>query len=284
MSSIKSGEIVAGGLRIHYDEIGEGEPVLFLHGGGPGAYGMSNFVRNMEVFGRHYRAITLDFPCYGASEKVRIEEPVWGFYGKVVGNFIEAMGLGKAHLVGNSLGGASALMLALRDPGKVGKMVLMGSAGGYGVLGPAPTEGIKALLSFYEPPGPSIEKLRTFARCLVYDPSQVTDELLEGRFRAASDPETAEFMPIRLRNGKPPVMEDIWRERLDTVTHETLMIWGRDDRVNPVEQGLILARQMPNARLLVYPKCGHWAQWERADEFNRDVLSFLSGDGGGGPT
>jgi len=277
VSEIKSGFIEAGGLQIHYNEIGEGAPVLFLHGGGPGAYGLSNFVRNMEFFGKYYRAITLDFPSYGKSQKVRIDEPVWGFYGKVLGHFIEAMGLGKAHLVGNSLGGAAALMLALRDPAKVDKLVLMGSAGGFGVLGPTPTEGIKALLSFYEPPGPSLEKLRNFAQCLVYDPASVTDELLEGRFQAASDPETAEYMPIRLRNGKPPQMEDIWRERLDQVTHETLMIWGRDDRVNPLEQGLVLMRQMPNARLLVYPKCGHWAQWERSDEFNRDVLNFLSG-------
>ncbi|KWV94043.1 alpha/beta fold hydrolase [Erythrobacter sp. AP23] len=276
MSNIKSGDVDVAGVRVHYDEVGEGEPVLFLHGGGPGAHGMSNFVRNMEFFGEHYRAITLDFPSYGASEKVRIDSPVWGYYGKVVGDFIDAMNLGKAHLVGNSLGGAASLMLALREPAKVNKLVLMGCAGGYGVLGPAPTEGIKALLAFYEPPGPSREKLRAFSEALVYDPSHVTDELIEGRFKVASDPESVEYMPIRLRDGKPPVMEEIWRERLDTVTHETLMIWGRDDRVNPVEQGLVLARQMPNARLLVYPKCGHWAQWERADEFNRDVLAFLS--------
>ncbi len=278
MSSVKTGFVKAGGINVYFEETGTGVPVIFLHGGGPGAHGASNFVRNMEHFGRHFRAIAIDFPCYGRSEKLLINEPLWGFYGRVIGDVIDAMELGQAHLIGNSLGGAAALMLALRHPSKVGRMVLMGSAGGFGVMGPSPTEGIKALLDFYEPPGPSLDKLRRFARALVFDASQVTDELLEGRYQSASDPETARFMPIRLRDGKPPVMEDVWRERLDTIRHETLMIWGRDDRVNPLEQGLILYRQMPNARLLVYPKCGHWAQWERAVDFNRDVTSFLLED------
>lgn len=276
MEEYRSGVVKAGGLDVYFEEIGSGPPVIFLHGGGPGAYGRANFERNMAYFGESFRTIAIDFPCYGKSEKLTITEPLWGFFGKVVGDVIDALGLGSAHLVGNSLGGAAALMLALKRPEKVGKLVLMGSAGGFGVLGPTPTEGIKDLLAFYQPPGPSIEKLRRFAQTLVYDSSTVTDELLAARFKSASDPETAKFMPIQIKDGKPPLMEEIWRERLDTIQHETLMIWGRDDRVNPLEQGLILMRQMPNARLLVYPKCGHWAQWERADEFNRDVSAFLT--------
>lgn len=272
---MKSGYVRAGGCDVFFSEIGTGTPVVFLHGGGPGAFGTSNFSRNMEFFGNHFRAIALDFPCYGQSEKRTISEPLWGYYGNVVAEFIDALNIEKAHLIGNSLGGAAALKCAMNFPDKVEKMVVMGCAGGFSPLGPSPTEGIKALLDFYQPPGPSLEKLRRFTECLVYNSSAVTDELLEERFKAASDPETAEHMPIRLRNGRPPVMEDLWREALNTIQHETLMIWGRDDRVNTLEQGLTLMRQLPKAKMLVYPQCGHWAQWEKAEDFNRDVLNFL---------
>lgn len=272
--AITSGFVEFDGLRIHYDEAGAGPALIFVHGGGPGSSGLSNFSRNMAAFAARYRVIAIDLPGYGQSTKLKISEPLWGYYAKVLAGFIDAMGLGKAHLVGNSLGGASALKTALDFPDKVDRLVLMGPGGGYSLFEKQPSDGIRSLVSFYLPPGPSIERLRQFLQYLVYDPSTVTDELLRERLDRAMDPETAEFMPLRLGPNMAPI-EDLWRERLDQVPHETLIIWGRDDRVNPLDQGLILARQIPNARLLVMPKCGHWAQWEKADEFNRTVTAFL---------
>jgi 2-hydroxy-6-oxonona-2,4-dienedioate hydrolase/4,5:9,10-diseco-3-hydroxy-5,9,17-trioxoandrosta-1(10),2-diene-4-oate hydrolase len=151
----------------------------------------------------------------------------------------------------------------------------MGPAGGYSVLGATPSEGVMSLLSFYEPPGPSLERLRAFIKYLVYDPSTISDELLAQRLEKATAPETAKYMPLRLRRDRPVRGTDLWRERLDQIQHETLIIWGREDRVNLLDQSLLLAKQIPNARLLVLPKCGHWAQWEKADEFNRIVGDFL---------
>lgn len=273
---ITSNFVDVGDLRLHWNEAGEGDPVILLHGGGAGSFGLSNYSKNVQpIAAAGHRVITLDLPGYGQSSKPRIREPLWGYLAKAVAGFIDAIGLGKAHLVGNSLGGATALKTALDHPGKVDRLVLMGPGGGYSTLSPSPTAGIFQILTFYAPPGPSMEKLRAFVQQLVYDPKQVTDEVLEERLRVASDPETAENFPLRLRPGDPTPIEELWRERLDQLPHETLIIWGREDRVNPLDQGMILMRQIPNARLSVLPKCGHWAQWEKADEFNRSVIDFL---------
>lgn len=262
------------GLKVHYDEVGAGPALIFIHGGGPGSSGLSNFSRNMAAFANRHRVIAIDLPGYGQSTKLRIAEPLWGYYAKVLAGFIDALGLGKAHLVGNSLGGASALKTALDFPDKVDRLVLMGPGGGYSLFDKQPSDGIRSLVTFYAPPGPSMDRLKQFLSYLVYDPSTVTDDVLQQRLDRAMDPETAEFMPLRVGPNMAPI-EDLWRERLDRLPHETLIIWGREDRVNPLDQSLILMRQIPNARLLVMPKCGHWAQWEKAEEFNRTVAAFL---------
>lgn len=272
-SSIGSRFVEFDGLKIHYNEIGEGPALIFVHGGGPGSSGLSNFSRNMEAFADRFHVIAVDLPGYGQSTKRKIREPLWGYYAKVLARFIDELGLGKAHLVGNSLGGAASLKTALDFPDKVDRLVLMGPGGGYSLFEKQPSDGILSLVTFYAPPGPSLERMRTFLQYLVYDPQSVSDAILQERLARATDPETAEFMPLRAGNMAP--ITDLWRERLDHLPHETLIIWGREDRVNPMDQGLIMMKQIPNARFLVLPKCGHWAQWEKAEEFNRTVRGFL---------
>jgi 2-hydroxy-6-oxonona-2,4-dienedioate hydrolase/4,5:9,10-diseco-3-hydroxy-5,9,17-trioxoandrosta-1(10),2-diene-4-oate hydrolase len=273
-ADIESRFVEFDGLKIHYDEAGSGPALIFVHGGGPGSSGLSNFSRNMAAFADRYRVIAIDLPGYGQSTKLKITEPLWGYYAKVLAGFIDALGLGKAHLVGNSLGGAASLKTALDFPEKVDRLVLMGPGGGYSLFEKQPSDGIRSLVTFYMPPGPSLERLKAFLNYLVYDPASVPDELLQERLERALDPETAEFMPLRLGPNMPPI-DDLWRERLDRLPHQTLIIWGREDRVNPMDQGLILMRQIPNARFLVMPQCGHWVQWEKADEFNGIVTAFL---------
>lgn len=262
------------GLRIHYHELGSGPALIFVHGGGPGSSGLSNFSKNMASFADRYRVIAIDLPGYGQSTKLRISEPLWGYYAKVLAGFIDALKLGKAHLVGNSLGGAASLKTALDFPEKVDRLALMGPGGGYSLFEKQPSDGIRALVTFYNPPGPSLERMRSFLEYLVYDPSAVSDELLQDRLERALDPDTAEYMPLRIGPNMPPIT-DLWRERLDQLPHETLIVWGREDRVNPLDQGLIMMRQIPNARFVIMPKCGHWAQWEKAEEFNKLLGVFL---------
>lgn len=273
-----AGRVIAvDGIDTFIHEAGAGHPVVLIHGAGPGATGLSNWSRNIECLARDFHVITVDLPGFGRSQKMQIPSAFFEFYGQHVGKLLDAMGIEKAHLVGNSLGGGTSMMLALRRPKKVGKMVLMGSGGGFPVASVMPTTGLKMLMGFYEAPGPSRERLAAFISEMVYDKSRITDQLLEERLAAAMAPDVVACPPFGFRDGRPPVPDDVWRERLDLLTHETLIVWGREDRVMPLDNGFILMKQIPNARMHVMPHCGHWAQWEKAEEFNTLVGQFLHG-------
>ncbi len=273
-SEIASRFVEVNGLRLHYDEAGAGVPLILLHGGGPGSTGRNTFSRNMTALADHYRVIALDLPGYGQSTKLKISEPLWGYYAKVVAGFIDALGLARAHLAGNSMGGAVSLKAALDFPAKVDRLILMAPACGYSPFQTPPTDGVRAMVTFYLPPGPSLDRMRQLLTYFVFDPTGVPDEALHERLARATDPETAEFMPLRVGPHMPPI-EELWRERLDRLSHEILIIWGREDRMNPIDQGMILMRQIPKARFLVLPQCGHWVQWEKAEAFNCVAADFL---------
>lgn len=272
--------VQAGPWRIHYNEAGAGEPVICIHGGGPGASGWSNYRRNIDALAQHFRTILIDLPGYGKSDKVPIEGGRFTFYARAVREFMDALGIERAHFIGNSLGGGTTLKFALDYPERAGRLVLMGPAGMVAPFAPQPSEGLKMLWSYYDPPGPSFEKLRAFVDVMVYDPAQITDDLLRERYEASIQPEVVANPP--LGRAAAGAIEELWRE-LPKVRQPTLLIWGRDDRVVPFDNAFIMLRLMPDVRLHVFGNCGHWAQWEHAEEFNRLVIDFLTlGDSGAG--
>jgi 4,5:9,10-diseco-3-hydroxy-5,9,17-trioxoandrosta-1(10),2-diene-4-oate hydrolase len=183
------------------------------------------------------------------------------------------------HLVGNSLGGGTSVRFALRHPDRAGRLVLMAPGGlSLNVFAPDPTEGIKRLYEFAAPPGPSREKLASFLRTLVHDPALVTDELVEERYAAASDPAALRAMAAMGRAfGVTPEDGMLWREA-HRLRQRVLLVWGREDRVNPLDGALAALKLIRRAQLHVFGGCGHWAQLERFDEFNRLVLDFLEAD------
>lgn len=143
------------------------------------------------------------------------------------------------------------------------------------MFSPWPSEGIKHLFNFYEGDGPSMQKLKNFIEIMVVDKSELTEELYQERFKAATDPETIKNPPLRMRKGMP--LEELWKEDLGSLRNEVLLIWGREDRVIPLDMSLFLLNRIRKAQLHVFPNCGHWAQWEKAPEFNRIVSGFLKG-------
>lgn len=273
---VGSGRIIdVDGINTFVHEAGTGEPVVLIHGAGPGASGLSNWSRNIAALAENHHVIVVDLPGFGQSQKMAAPEAFFEFYGLHLGKMLDVMGIERAHLVGNSLGGGASMMLALRRPEKVGRMVLMGTGGGYPVCTVMPTTGLKMLMGFYEGDGPSRERLAAFINEMVVDKALVTPELIEQRYAAATQPELVACPPIAIRNGRPPMPDEVWRERLDQLDHETLIVWGREDRVMPLDNGFILMKQIRNASLHVMPNCGHWAQYEKAEEFNALVGSFL---------
>jgi pimeloyl-ACP methyl ester carboxylesterase len=262
------------------DTGGDGPPVVMLHGGGPGASGVSNYSRNIDALAQSHRVIVPDMPGYGRSTKHVDHSDPFGYLADMIRGLLDELGIGTAHLIGNSYGGAAALRLALDTPSRAGKLVLMGP-GGIGTTRGLPTDGLKSLLSYYGGDGPSREKLAAFIRTyLVYDGAAVPDELIDLRYAASIDPEVVAHPPLQ----RPKGLRTLWRmdltrdKRLKQLPNPTLVLWGRDDKVNRPSGGPLLLNLMPNAELVMTSHTGHWMQWERAELFNHLVTEFLSTD------
>lgn len=271
---------VRDGLRLHYHDSGaeQRETVILLHGGGPGASAWSNFGRNIPVFAKAYRTIAVDQPGFGRSDKPAEHPQYFTHSAQSVVGLLDRLGIEKAHLVGNSLGGGTAVRLALDHPDRAGRLVLMGPGGlSVNVFAPDPTEGVKNLGRFAAPPGPSKEKLEAFLRVMVHDQSLITEELVAERFAAASTPESlAAMRAMGASFMRPDSFEQgmLWRDAY-RLRQRVLLIWGREDRVNPLDGALVALKMIPRAQLHVFGQCGHWAQLEKFDEFNRLTLDFL---------
>jgi 4,5:9,10-diseco-3-hydroxy-5,9,17-trioxoandrosta-1(10),2-diene-4-oate hydrolase len=146
------------------------------------------------------------------------------------------------------------------------------------VLASDPTEGVRRLMDFAAPPGPSRDKMEAFLRVMVFDQRLITDELIDERYAAASRPEALAGMAAMGSSFFGEHAEDgmLWREA-HRLRHDVLLIWGREDRVNPLDGALIALKQLRRAQLHVFGGCGHWAQLEKFDEFNELSLRFLAG-------
>ena len=265
-------------MHLHHEEAGTGPPVVLLHGGGPGASGMSNFQHNLPVFAERFRTLVVDQPGYGKSDKPQVQGNYFTFAATALKDLLDELRIDQVHLVGNSLGGGTAVRFALTYPERAGRLVLMGPGGlSLNVFAPDPTEGVKRLAEFGA--GPSREKMAAFLRTLVFDQRLVTDELIDERFAAASDPDSLRAMASMGASFFDPASYEqglLWREA-HRLRHRVLLIWGREDRVNPLDGALIALKQLRRAQLHVFGGCGHWAQLEKFDEFNELSLRFLAG-------
>ncbi|WP_033296044.1 4,5:9,10-diseco-3-hydroxy-5,9,17-trioxoandrosta-1(10),2-diene-4-oate hydrolase [Amycolatopsis jejuensis] len=267
---------VQSGLKLHYHEAGveHSSTVLLLHGGGPGASAWSNFGRNLPVFGKAYRTLAIDQPGFGLSDKPAEHPQYFRHSADAVVELMDELGIERAHLVGNSLGAGAAVRLALNHPDRAGRLVLMGAGGlSVNLFAPDPTEGVRLLSRFAA--SPSRSRMEAFLRIMVHDQSLVTDALIDERFAAASSPSSLAALKAMGRSFADSYEEGLlWREAY-RLRQRVLLVWGREDRVNPLDGALLALKTIPRAQLHVFGGCGHWAQLEKFDEFNRLALDFL---------
>ncbi|MOA04210.1 2-hydroxy-6-oxononadienedioate/2-hydroxy-6-oxononatrienedioate hydrolase [compost metagenome] len=187
---------------------------------------------------------------------------------------VDALGLDRVHILGNSMGGHSAVAFALANPERVGKLVLMGGGtGGMSPFVPMPSEGIKLLQGLYREP--TIENLKKMMNIFVYDTSDLTEELFQARLDNMLNRRDHLENFVKSLDANPKQFPD-FSPRLGEIKAKTLVIWGRNDRFVPMDTGLRLIAGIANSELHVFNGCGHWAQWEHADKFNRMVLDFLT--------
>ena len=274
--SLREVRTPAGVLR--YYDTGDGPPLLFLHGSGPGVTGHRNFRGVLPKFSAQFRCLVLEFPGFGVSDDAG-GHPMIAAHGAAA-SFIDALSLDRFDIVGNSMGGSVAINLAIQQPQRVRRLVTIGGIG-TNLFTPGPSEGIRLLQEFTE--GPTRQRLVDWLRSMVYDQALVTDELIEERWALATDPPTLES--ARRMYGKAAFDQMMAAVRasdapmpwamMHKVTAPTLLTWGRDDRVSPLDMALIPMRTIPNAELHVFPNCGHWAMIEAKAAFEAVVLGFL---------
>lgn len=257
------------GRRIHFLDEGEGPVVVFLHGSGPGASGHSNFKGNYPALvAAGYRCIVPDLVGFGFSDKPDDVDYPLAFFVECVKQTLDAAGVERCSVVGNSLGGAVAIGLALAHPDCVEGLILMAPGGMSEREEYLAMPGMQKMFEIYlSEEGLNAESMRDlFCHGLVYDPAHVSDALLAERMHV-----------MGLMNQQVMLAMDIpyLPERLKELACPILAFWGCNDQMMPESGLLALTRNARNMKLVVLSECGHWAMVEHEVLFNRECLTFL---------
>lgn len=259
-----------GVITTNYHDVGTGDPVLLLHGSGPGVSAWANWRLTIRDLSPSFRLIAPDLAGFGFTqvpEGMHYSRQAW--LDQIVA-FLDALGLSRVHVIGNSFGGSMALALAIAHPERVNRLILMGSVGVKFDI----TEGLDAVWG-YEP---SVDNMRVIMDYFAYDRSLVGPELVDMRYRASARPGVHEayssMFPAPRQRWVDAMSHD--ESAIRGITAPTLLIHGRDDQVIPLATSLTMLQWISDSQLHIFGRCGHWTQIEHAAEFARLVEGFLA--------
>jgi 4,5:9,10-diseco-3-hydroxy-5,9,17-trioxoandrosta-1(10),2-diene-4-oate hydrolase len=256
-------------VEIVVHETGEGPAVVFIHGSGPGASGPSNFRYNIEAFAKAgFRVLAPDLIGYGASSKPTGIDYTLDLFADTLLAALDGAGVQRAHLVGNSLGGAIALRIALEQRGRVDRLVMMAPGGIETRETYFAMPGIARMVGDFTSPDFSIADMRQIVTNLVHDPAVVTEELVAERYAVARTQPKDVLARMRVPDLSP---------RLGELGMPILGFWGVNDGFCPASGAEKFVRACADARFVTYSNVGHWVMVERAAEFNQIALGFLRG-------
>lgn len=267
--AVAAKDVTVDTFKLHYLDAGRGAPVVLLHGlGGDG----SRWQPNIEPLAREFHVIALDQIGFGQSDKPLANYHT-GMLAEFLVDFLKAVGIPRASLVGNSMGASVALYTAVHYPQAVDKIVLA-DGGGYVTPGAprrAPDPHLRAIQNSV-----TREETREFFRVLFHNKNLVTDRMVEQqwpmRLRSA-------FTITKIQESGEKGLGALTEAEVRGVKAPTLIVWGRyDELANPAGADR-LARAIAGSRKVMIDDCGHMPQLEKADEFNRLVRDFLKGNG-----
>lgn len=269
MTALPEGRFVdVGDVRMHFHAVGEGSPVLWLHGSGPGASGWSNFRSNAAHLAEYgYCSILLDSVGYGHSSKPTDRGYTMDFMAGCAAGVMEALGHDSYAIVGNSQGGAQAIWIALNHPERVSKLVLMAPGGLEEREVYMEMRGIRSMLRcIYGPEGITLAGMEKVFSKQVFAPQNVPDGVIQRRYDVAMQQPRHVFESMRVPNQE---------HELDKLTCPVLGLWGMQDVFCPPTGATKLAERVPDCRVILLNRCGHWVMVEHEDVFNRSVADFL---------
>ena len=259
---------VGDGHRIHANVVGQGPPVLFLHGSGPGASGWSNFAQNAEALAEAgFQSVLVDSLGYGRSSKPDDVDYTLDFMSGAAVKLMDHLGHERFTIVGNSQGGAQAIRIALNHPERVDKLVLMAPGGLEARDVYMQMRGIRSMLRcVFGPEGITLDGMRRVFEKQLYDPSQLSEEVVRQRTAAALAQPRRVFETMRVDNQA---------DRLQDLHCPVLGMWGANDLFCPPTGVTALVERIEDCRVVVFAQCGHWVMVEHPERFNRLVIDFL---------
>jgi 2-hydroxymuconate-semialdehyde hydrolase len=263
-------KIDVAGIETNYHDQGLGTPVLLIHGSGPGVTAWANWRGLIPVLSSSHRVIAPDVAGFGytdAPKDFQYNPATWTAH---MFGLLDALGLPRVSVIGNSLGGALALKMAIDRPERIDRVVTMGTAG---IPHPI-TDGLEAVWGYQ----PALDRMRKLLDFFLYDTSIVSPDLADLRYRATLRPGAQERFASMFPAPRQKMLDSLAlpEEALRALPHRTLLVHGREDQVVPVLTSERLSKLIPNSDLHVFGKCGHWSQIEKADEFAELVQNFLS--------
>ncbi|TAJ20366.1 MAG: alpha/beta fold hydrolase [Rugosibacter sp.] len=261
--------IVANGIATNYHDQGSGEPVLMIHGSGPGVTAFANWRLSMPVLAKKFRVIAPDMVGFGYTERPEgMQYSMTNWVSHALG-LMDSLKIERAHIVGNSFGGGLAAALAIRAPERVKRLVLMGSA----VTSFPLTQGLDDVWGYT----PSFENMRKMMDLFAYDRNLVSDELARLRYEASIRPGYQESYSQMFPSPRQRSIDAIVSREEDVraIPHETLIIHGREDKIIPLSASYKLFELISKSQLHVFGQCGHWTQIEHAERFAKLVTDFL---------
>ncbi|GAC1624540.1 MAG: alpha/beta hydrolase [Ktedonobacteraceae bacterium] len=243
---IATREVRVRNYTVHYQVVGEGEPVILVHGL---SGSLRWWRRNVRALAEHYQVYLIDLPGFGTMRRfprrLTLDEVADGMVA-----WMEAVGISKAHLVGHSMGGYICIWIAANKPGIVHRLVLVSPAG--------------------------VPKFRSVLGYAV--PMIVAMRYLTPRFLPILAYDALRAGPITLLRAAQDLLTKDIRDYLKLIAAPTLLVWGVDDSLVPPVLGDVLRQEMVNARLLLLKKAGHVSMFDQPKEFNAAMLAFLRGE------
>jgi 2-hydroxymuconate-semialdehyde hydrolase len=254
--------------RYHYHDEGTGVPIVLLHGSAIGVTAAANWYANVPRLSRTARVLAFDLLGYGFTEYAdSTEVSLAGWVDQLV-RFLDGLGIDRAVLVGNSLGGRIALEATVEHPERVAGLITMGS--------PGPAHRRTELVKKHAAPALTREGIRTVMTNMVCDPAVVWDDLVDFRYRLAITETSQRRWKEALAARDAAAVNCVDAAALTRFDMPAAVLHGREDKVVPSFNATDLATAIPGADLVVLSNCGHWVQIERRDTFNDLVRSMLT--------
>ena len=261
------------GLSTHYIECGQGEPVILIHGF---YQDLNTWIKNIDALARHFKVFAYDLWGLGYSTR-QAHEYGYPLYVNQLSHFLDALGIKKAHLIGHSLGGGTAIAFSAQNKERVNKLILVDSAGiprslpFRSKIFNLPNVG-ELLMSF----NTNIIRRKTFTDLWIYDTKVLSPELFEQLFRFQKIEGSSKAMLTILRKDFFNTLSTEI-DLLRTLDIPTMVIWGEKDRNIPLETGVEMHRRLKGSRFEAFPNAGHMSNLEFPAKFNQLVLDFLRG-------